>query len=105
MGLLFLLGLQVIHPKTDEQRQRLQEACRDIILFKNLDTVNGLFQNQSQRGTFSPLLWLRGLSQFLIYTLRRTVHSLGSTAFLPWLSALSGCLDNICCCCCRNDII
>ncbi|XP_046889124.1 cAMP-dependent protein kinase type II-beta regulatory subunit [Hypomesus transpacificus] len=28
----------VIHPKTDEQRQRLQEACRDIILFKNLDT-------------------------------------------------------------------
>ncbi|XP_062318279.1 cAMP-dependent protein kinase type II-beta regulatory subunit-like [Osmerus eperlanus] len=28
----------VTHPKTDEQRQRLQEACRDIILFKNLDT-------------------------------------------------------------------
>lgn len=29
---------RVTHPKTDEQRQRLQEACRDIILFKNLDT-------------------------------------------------------------------
>ncbi|XP_062403738.1 cAMP-dependent protein kinase type II-beta regulatory subunit [Sardina pilchardus] len=25
------------HPKTDEQRQRLQEACKDILLFKNLD--------------------------------------------------------------------
>ncbi|KAL4659416.1 cAMP-dependent protein kinase type II-beta regulatory subunit-like [Arapaima gigas] len=24
-------------PKTDEQRQRLQEACKDILLFKNLD--------------------------------------------------------------------
>ncbi|XP_075883535.1 cAMP-dependent protein kinase type II-beta regulatory subunit [Nelusetta ayraudi] len=27
----------VTHPKTDEQRQRLQEACWDILLFKNLD--------------------------------------------------------------------
>uniref|UniRef100_A0A3Q3WFK1 Cyclic nucleotide-binding domain-containing protein n=1 Tax=Mola mola TaxID=94237 RepID=A0A3Q3WFK1_MOLML len=27
----------VSHPKSDEQRQRLQEACRDILLFKNLD--------------------------------------------------------------------
>uniref|UniRef100_A0A8D2PDI4 cAMP-dependent protein kinase type II-alpha regulatory subunit n=1 Tax=Zosterops lateralis melanops TaxID=1220523 RepID=A0A8D2PDI4_ZOSLA len=25
------------HPKTDEQRCRLQEACKDILLFKNLD--------------------------------------------------------------------
>ncbi|KAG5273562.1 hypothetical protein AALO_G00152710 [Alosa alosa] len=25
------------HPKTDEQRHRLQEACKDILLFKNLD--------------------------------------------------------------------
>uniref|UniRef100_A0A672ZAB2 cAMP-dependent protein kinase type II regulatory subunit n=1 Tax=Sphaeramia orbicularis TaxID=375764 RepID=A0A672ZAB2_9TELE len=29
----------VTYPKTDEQRQRLQEACRDILLFKNLDPV------------------------------------------------------------------
>ncbi|XP_077592849.1 cAMP-dependent protein kinase type II-beta regulatory subunit-like [Stigmatopora nigra] len=29
---------RVAHPKTDEQRQRLQEACRDILLFKNLDS-------------------------------------------------------------------
>ncbi|XP_063164068.1 cAMP-dependent protein kinase type II-beta regulatory subunit [Candoia aspera] len=28
---------RVIHPKTDDQRNRLQEACRDILLFKNLD--------------------------------------------------------------------
>ncbi|XP_029378977.1 cAMP-dependent protein kinase type II-beta regulatory subunit isoform X2 [Echeneis naucrates] len=28
---------RVTHPKTDEQRQRLQESCRDILLFKNLD--------------------------------------------------------------------
>uniref|UniRef100_A0A8C1H9W2 Protein kinase cAMP-dependent type II regulatory subunit beta n=1 Tax=Cyprinus carpio carpio TaxID=630221 RepID=A0A8C1H9W2_CYPCA len=30
---------RVTHPKTDEQRQRLQEACKDILLFKNLDQV------------------------------------------------------------------
>uniref|UniRef100_A0A3B3QQJ5 cAMP-dependent protein kinase type II-alpha regulatory subunit n=1 Tax=Paramormyrops kingsleyae TaxID=1676925 RepID=A0A3B3QQJ5_9TELE len=29
---------RVVHPKTDEQRSRLQEACRDILLFKTLDT-------------------------------------------------------------------
>uniref|UniRef100_A0AAY4CXB9 Cyclic nucleotide-binding domain-containing protein n=1 Tax=Denticeps clupeoides TaxID=299321 RepID=A0AAY4CXB9_9TELE len=28
---------RITHPKTDEQRQRLQEACKDILLFKNLD--------------------------------------------------------------------
>ncbi|XP_042567499.1 protein kinase, cAMP-dependent, regulatory, type II, alpha, B isoform X2 [Cyprinus carpio] len=28
---------RVVHPKTDEQRQRLQEACRDILLFKTLE--------------------------------------------------------------------
>uniref|UniRef100_A0A9J7XA25 Protein kinase cAMP-dependent type II regulatory subunit beta n=2 Tax=Cyprinus carpio TaxID=7962 RepID=A0A9J7XA25_CYPCA len=28
---------RVTYPKTDEQRQRLQEACKDILLFKNLD--------------------------------------------------------------------
>lgn len=31
---------RVVHPKTDEQRCRLQEACRDILLFKTLDQVN-----------------------------------------------------------------
>uniref|UniRef100_A0A8C9RLL3 Protein kinase cAMP-dependent type II regulatory subunit beta n=1 Tax=Scleropages formosus TaxID=113540 RepID=A0A8C9RLL3_SCLFO len=28
---------RITYPKTDEQRQRLQEACKDILLFKNLD--------------------------------------------------------------------
>uniref|UniRef100_A0A3Q3JIK1 cAMP-dependent protein kinase type II-alpha regulatory subunit n=1 Tax=Monopterus albus TaxID=43700 RepID=A0A3Q3JIK1_MONAL len=28
---------RVVHPKTDEQRCRLQEACQDILLFKTLD--------------------------------------------------------------------
>ncbi|XP_007907897.1 cAMP-dependent protein kinase type II-beta regulatory subunit [Callorhinchus milii] len=28
---------RIICPKTDEQRRRLQEACKDILLFKNLD--------------------------------------------------------------------
>uniref|UniRef100_A0A8B9J177 cAMP-dependent protein kinase type II-alpha regulatory subunit n=1 Tax=Amazona collaria TaxID=241587 RepID=A0A8B9J177_9PSIT len=28
---------KIVHPKTDEQRCRLQEACKDILLFKNLD--------------------------------------------------------------------
>lgn len=30
---------RVVHPKTDVQRCRLQEACRDILLFKTLDQV------------------------------------------------------------------
>ncbi|NWS42341.1 KAP2 kinase, partial [Probosciger aterrimus] len=28
---------KIVHPKTDEQQCRLQEACKDILLFKNLD--------------------------------------------------------------------
>ncbi|XP_078066081.1 protein kinase, cAMP-dependent, regulatory, type II, alpha A isoform X2 [Mustelus asterias] len=28
---------RVVHPKSDDQRTRLQEACKDILLFKNLD--------------------------------------------------------------------
>ncbi|XP_060095379.1 cAMP-dependent protein kinase type II-alpha regulatory subunit [Heteronotia binoei] len=28
---------KIVHPKTDEQRCRLQDACKDILLFKNLD--------------------------------------------------------------------
>ncbi|XP_006006050.1 cAMP-dependent protein kinase type II-beta regulatory subunit [Latimeria chalumnae] len=28
---------RIIHPKTDEQRSRLQEVCKDILLFKSLD--------------------------------------------------------------------
>lgn len=28
---------RVVHPKTDEQRRRLQDVCRDILLFKTLE--------------------------------------------------------------------
>ncbi|XP_051551217.1 protein kinase, cAMP-dependent, regulatory, type II, alpha, B [Myxocyprinus asiaticus] len=28
---------RVVHPKTDQQRHRLQEACKDILLFKTLE--------------------------------------------------------------------
>lgn len=30
---------RVVHPKTDEQRRRLQDVCRDILLFKTLEQV------------------------------------------------------------------
>ena len=30
---------RVVHPKSDVQRHRLQDACRDILLFKTLDQV------------------------------------------------------------------
>ncbi|MCI4389899.1 hypothetical protein PGIGA_G00116430 [Pangasianodon gigas] len=29
--------LKIVHPKTDQQRCRLQEACKDILLFKTLE--------------------------------------------------------------------
>ncbi|XP_029906641.1 protein kinase, cAMP-dependent, regulatory, type II, alpha, B [Myripristis murdjan] len=41
---------RVVHPKTDEQRRRLQDACRDILLFKTLDqeqfseVLDGMFE-------------------------------------------------------------
>lgn len=28
---------KIVHPKTAEQRSRLQEACKDILLFKTLE--------------------------------------------------------------------
>ncbi|XP_055048376.1 cAMP-dependent protein kinase type II-beta regulatory subunit [Misgurnus anguillicaudatus] len=47
---------RVTHPKTDEQRQRLQEACKDILLFKNLDqeqmsqVLDAMFEKVVQTG-------------------------------------------------------
>uniref|UniRef100_A0A8C6SC91 cAMP-dependent protein kinase type II-alpha regulatory subunit n=1 Tax=Neogobius melanostomus TaxID=47308 RepID=A0A8C6SC91_9GOBI len=32
---------RVVHPKTDEQRRRLHDVCRDILLFKTLEQVRG----------------------------------------------------------------
>uniref|UniRef100_A0A4W4E9H5 Cyclic nucleotide-binding domain-containing protein n=1 Tax=Electrophorus electricus TaxID=8005 RepID=A0A4W4E9H5_ELEEL len=54
---------RVTHPKTDEQRQRLQEACRDILLFKNLDQVKSLLMLHSHRGNFDILLKSDGTSR------------------------------------------
>lgn len=34
-----LYELQMIHPKSDEQRQRLSESVRNILLFRALDKV------------------------------------------------------------------
>lgn len=45
---------RVVHPKTDEQRCRLQEACRDILLFKTLDqeqfseVLDAMFEHRVQ---------------------------------------------------------
>ncbi|KAJ8002615.1 hypothetical protein DPEC_G00160730 [Dallia pectoralis] len=47
---------RVTHPKTDQQRQRLQEACRDILLFKNLDpeqfsqVLDAMFEKSFEAG-------------------------------------------------------
>ncbi|XP_041744497.1 cAMP-dependent protein kinase type II-alpha regulatory subunit-like [Coregonus clupeaformis] len=41
---------RVVHPKSDEQRRRLQDACRDTLLFKTLDqeqfseVLDGMFE-------------------------------------------------------------
>lgn len=45
---------RVVHPKTDEQRCRLQEACKDILLFKTLDpeqfseVLDAMFEHRVQ---------------------------------------------------------
>ncbi|XP_034447745.1 protein kinase, cAMP-dependent, regulatory, type II, alpha A [Hippoglossus hippoglossus] len=45
---------RVVHPKTDEQRCRLQEACRDILFFKTLDqeqfseVLDAMFESRVQ---------------------------------------------------------
>ncbi|XP_068786443.1 cAMP-dependent protein kinase type II-beta regulatory subunit [Struthio camelus] len=47
---------RIIHPKTDDQRNRLQEACKDILLFKNLDpeqmsqVLDAMFEKQVEGG-------------------------------------------------------
>jgi hypothetical protein len=32
---------KVVYPKTDQQRERLNEAVKNILLFKNLERVSG----------------------------------------------------------------
>lgn len=36
----FAFLLEVVHPKTDQQRTRLNEAVKSILLFKNLERVS-----------------------------------------------------------------
>lgn len=33
---------RIVYPKTDVQRRRLQDACKDILLFKTLEQVQQL---------------------------------------------------------------
>lgn len=90
-------NLQVIHPKTDDQRQRLQEACWDILLFKNLDPVSGWFHEHC------VLLWLlsrhlwndtkgkMAWGQQLFATAQYTVHNLERWLFSSsWNGPLAG---------------
>lgn len=46
---------RVVHPKTDEQRRRLQDACRHILLFKTLEQVQ---HGNDGKNWFSVWLWL-----------------------------------------------
>ena len=38
-----LCTLQIVYPKSDEQRQRLSDAIKHILLFRNLDPVSIFF--------------------------------------------------------------
>ncbi len=46
---------RVVHPKTDEQRSRLQEACKDILLFKALDQVRTLSHTHTNTHTHTDM--------------------------------------------------
>lgn len=41
---------RVIHHKSEAQRERLQEACKDILLFKTLEQVSTSLQTLWTRG-------------------------------------------------------
>ena len=46
--MLYMYELQVVYPKTDEQRLRLNEAVKNILLFKNLENVSTcIMENKS----------------------------------------------------------
>uniref|UniRef100_A0AAY5E8W4 cAMP-dependent protein kinase type II-alpha regulatory subunit n=1 Tax=Electrophorus electricus TaxID=8005 RepID=A0AAY5E8W4_ELEEL len=52
---------RVVHPKTDEQRSRLQEACKDILLFKALDQVHTSMFTQADVGVFDIVVQKDGV--------------------------------------------
>ncbi|XP_064487082.1 cAMP-dependent protein kinase type II regulatory subunit-like isoform X2 [Ornithodoros turicata] len=49
-------GAKVVHPKSDEQRERLSQAVRDILLFKSLDlpqmqeVIDAMFERKVKAG-------------------------------------------------------
>lgn len=52
---------RVVHPKTDEQRCRLQDACKDILLFKTLEQVKEMRSfNHTVTGNPNTLLQYNG---------------------------------------------
>lgn len=41
--ILLFSGMQIVYPKSDDQRQRLNDAVKNILLFKNLALVSHHF--------------------------------------------------------------
>lgn len=61
-----LLCLQIVYPKSDEQRKRLNDAVRNILLFKNVAPVSFWW---SEYGLFEINLSVCFLLMFLLYCL------------------------------------
>ena len=61
-----LLCLQIVYPKTDDQRKRLNDAVRNILLFKNVAPVSFWW---SEYGLFEINLSVFFVLMFLLYCL------------------------------------
>lgn len=61
-----LLCLQIVYPKTDDQRKRLNDAVRNILLFKNVAPVSFWW---SEYGLFEINLSVCFVLMFLLYCL------------------------------------
>ena len=61
-----LLCLQIVYPKTDDQRKRLNDAVRNILLFKNVAPVSFWW---SEYGLFEINLSVCFVLMFLFYCL------------------------------------
>ena len=59
-----LLCLQIVYPKTDDQRKRLNDAVRNILLFKNVAPVSFWW---SEYGLFEINLSVCFVLMFLLY--------------------------------------
>lgn len=56
----YVLFLQTVNPKTDEQRAKLNEAVKNILIFKALDSVSW----KGNLSTFLKLLVNMGIGKF-----------------------------------------